>query len=84
MKVLIVYEEVPEDTKFYAVEVTPDEWEWMRKTHRNYINGPMVDSAAQSACDQLSLWLEDREALKAAEPIDVRGFDYVLSTGFLL
>ena len=86
VKALIVYEEVPESTKFYAVKVTHEEWAWMKLTHGNYLNAKIDGSEAEAACNKLCTWLENQPQLKPTEPVKVGNgeFDYVLHTGFIL
>ena len=83
MKILIVYEEVPETTKFYTVEVTDSEWEWMRLTHGYYVNAK-APKKNEAACLKLMNWLEDETPLTFDTPIGVAGIEYVLHTGFIL
>ncbi len=84
MKILIIYEGVFEDTKFYSVEVDSTEWAWMKLTHGNYVDAEM-DEQAEKACNQLSEWLVGKKAMEATTPILLRGenYDYVLHTGIL-
>lgn len=85
MKILIVYEEIPEDTKLYSVEVTPEEWKWMQLTQDKFINASMPKKNEQ-ACNKLSEFLTDKPILSMDNPILIRGenYDYVLVTGFIL
>jgi hypothetical protein len=66
VKILIVYEYVPESTKYYSVEVAANEWEWMRQTHGHFVNCT-TDKAALAACNQLSTWLEGHQPFEAKE-----------------
>lgn len=86
MKILIVYEEIPESTKIYSVEVTPDEWEWMKLTHGHYVNAGDSDEDVDDACNTLSTWLEGRMPIETPHPIPLCGasYDYVVVTGFIL
>lgn len=83
MKVLIIYEEIPESTKFFDADVAADEWKWMRLTHGNFINTDMTKKQ-EDACQKLSVWLENRPPFDAKVPISASGFEYVLHTGFVL
>ena len=39
MKILIVYENIPESTDIYSIDNLSDEdWQWMKLTHGYYIN----------------------------------------------
>lgn len=85
MKVLIIYEHVPEKTTFYSVEVDAQDWAWMKLTHGNFVNNDMPEEA-EDACNKLSDWLTGKKPMDAPEPILMRGegYDYVLHTGFLM
>lgn len=86
MKVLIIYEEIPESTKLYLVDVAPSEWAWMRLAHDQYINTVATDNDenAHAACMKLSTWLEDKKPLRLVAPLRDLSVDYVLVTGFVL
>lgn len=83
MKVLIVYELVPESTKFYVVNVSDADWEWMRLTHDKFGGTFGLSKADAAACSRLSEFLVGKET-KFDGPIAVTGFDYVIHTGWLL
>lgn len=88
MKVLIIYENIPESTDIYALEVSLKEWAWMQKCHGCYVNYDMTDGQAK-ACNKLSKYLESKqdcmvfggEAPKGG-PLPIAGFDFVIHTGF--
>lgn len=90
MKILIVYEEIPESTKVYSEDVTAEEWAWMKLTHGNYVNADADSEEAEEACTKLSDWLVDKKPAsdsgEQSEPILLRGvgYDYVIVTGFIL
>jgi hypothetical protein len=87
MKILIVYEEIPERTKTYTVDVTAHEWGWLKQTHGYYLNQADLPARVQTALEKLSVWLEDKPSSDVAnEPIDVhdQGFAKVVVTGILL
>lgn len=93
LKILIVYEEIPESFKVYAVAATSDEWKWMQLTHGHYVNMDHDTEETEEACNKLSVWLEDKDPIngtiddpRTSGPILMRGenYDYVLITGFLL
>jgi hypothetical protein len=87
MKILIVYENIPESTYIYSVEVSDEDWKWMKLTHGRYINFDMSDEC-QAACEKLSEFLEGREKLfstednKIPKPISALKYDYIIHTGF--
>lgn len=87
MKILIVYENIPESTHIYSVEVSDEDWQWMKLTHGCYINFDMPDEN-QTACEKLSEFLDGREKLfstednKTPKPISALSYDYIIHTGF--
>lgn len=85
MRVLIVYENVPESTDFFLVEPTPKEWEWMQKTHGWYVNSD-IPKENDKACQKLSNYLQNCEKLTVAAPFDVAALkiDFVIQTGFVM
>jgi hypothetical protein len=85
MKILIIYEEIPDDTKFYCLDVTDEEWQWIRLTHSYFVNIAMP-AENQKACDKLSDFLSDRKDNTFSSPIDVRtlGCMYIVHTGFVM
>ncbi len=87
MKILLVYEEVPEDTHVYVLEnVSEIDWAWMKLTHHQYINARMPSREVAVACDKLKEYIEGLEAVEADSPILIRSqnFDYFLHSGFIL
>ena len=95
MKILIVYQEIPEFTKLYACEVTEEEWAWMQLAQGNFVNSTLLtDPAAQKSCLKLNEWLQSQTPIWAetdigaaySKPIALRdqNFDFMLVTGFLL
>lgn len=96
MKIAIVWESIPEDTDIYIVEVTADEWEWMKKTHLLFVNA----GNEAPECMRLSLWLDekkkDRKPVQStndswqkknkgkADPVDMEGISHLLVTGFMM
>lgn len=94
MKILMVYEMVPETAYTYVLDgVSPEDWEWMKLTHGRYVNGHMSDVETE-ACDRLSTYLEGKQRTLIADgtetvdssPVMLRGenFDYFIHTGFIL
>ena len=86
LKILIVYENIPDSTYIYSVEVSDEDWEWMKLTHRCYINFDMSDEC-QTACERLSEFLEGRKNLFSSndenpKPISASKYDYIIHTGF--
>jgi len=89
LKILIIYELVPEETKLYIVDVTADEWAWIQKTHTYFVNMIFEDHEREheDACHQLTEWLDKHKPLNMgrgeAAPV-VHGLNAVVHTGFLL
>lgn len=84
VRILIIYEEVPESTKFYTMDVTGDQWDRLKLTHGCFVNGADNTDDVEAALTALAELLVDHPQLDSTSPIDVRGFDYVLWTGFFL
>lgn len=82
MKVLIVYENVPESTDIYLVDIEEADWQWMKLTHGNFINASMSDEE-EAACQKLNEFLENKEKYTVKEPVVAEGIAYVLLTGFI-
>jgi len=85
MKVLVVYENVPESTDFYSMEVNDGELKKLRLCHGYYINGEMPP-ASEKACNWLSTFLEGKENIKLAGgvPVNIQDHDLLIHTGFLM
>lgn len=88
MKVLIIYENIPETTDLYLEEVTDKEWKWLQKTHGCYLNYDMP-KANEKACTRLSEWLmtKTKIEIKVGAPLDDvmlgnKKIDAVIHTGF--
>ena len=86
MRVLVIYEEVPEDTKTYVLDVTDDEWHSIERAHGMYINTEDCNGAELAACQTLSEMLVGEEELPKNTPISVRllCLDKILISGFVL
>ena len=85
MKILIVYQEIPESVQVFSEEVKPEEWKWMWLTHMN-LNNTVLPKKIQKAYDQLSVWLEDKKPISCEDPFLLRGesYDYCLLTGWVM
>ena len=87
-KILIVYENVPESTDIFKLEVSEEQRELFVKCHGHYINSRMPEDA-QQACDALSVFLEGKEKIditggvQCPPPIDITDCDLLIHTGFL-
>jgi len=89
MKVLIVYEMVPERTDVFLVDVTRSDYEWMQKCHNHFLNDTRVPKDNEKACMKLSEWLTDKpkaidEKTVGGKPLDISGYEKFILTGFLL
>lgn len=85
-KVLIIYENVPESTDVFVVEVSDDEWEWMKLTMGTFFNATGLSKKQEKAHRQLSEWLERNKDKKVdtSKPFTVDADTTVLFTGFFL
>lgn len=86
MKILIVYEVVPEETKLFVFEnVNPD-----GQMYQNFLlaNGAygntIVEEEIETALDQISSYLETHQELEVADLPTAGPFDAVILTGFVL
>lgn len=87
MKILLIYELVPEETKVYILtNVSVDDWQWMKLTHHNYINAQMPSKEVEVACDMLNNYIEGLDPAAPDDPVLLRGenFDYMIHSGFIL
>jgi len=88
MKILIIYEFVPERTSLYLVNVSLEEWEWIQKTHLYYENMRFDETEAENeeACRYLDEWLQNHQPLEPVkgQPVPLEGIEAVVLTGFLL
>jgi hypothetical protein len=88
MKILLIYEQVPESTDTYLLDVTPEDWAWIRLTHGCFINSTEMPSESEEACQLLMSFLEGKEKLpqESGRPLLLRSenVDYFVHTGFIL
>lgn len=77
MKVLVIYELVPEEIKAYVVE--GEDAELAINCHRKYLNSDDIPEL-----EELSLVLEGKEELDSSSPLSAEGYDSVVFTGFIL
>lgn len=81
MKVLLVWQEIPEHTRFFMLE--GDKADLAIKAHGCFAN--MVDGDPDEAADALNVALEGIEPLDdAAGPIDAAGVTKVVTAGFMM
>lgn len=79
MKVLLVWEEIPETTKFYVLDVAGEDLENLRSAHGKFINSDMDDDLAE----WISKFLEDKEPQDHTTPFKFAGGEVILS-GFMM
>jgi len=88
-KVLIVYQEIPENVSFYQIDVTPEEMELLNSCHGHYINATMDDSLVEDLLalieraggSKTSLWTDRSNAIA---PLNVEHDGPVIVTGFVM
>ena len=80
-KVLIVYENIPESTDLYLLDVEDEDLKWMKKCHRHFINFEMTKDQ-QKACDRLSDYLDDKTKLDDKAAVDIGAYQLLIVTGF--
>lgn len=82
MKVLVVFEYIPEDTKVYLLDLDGKDLEMVKKAHGVYVNVSKNDKAAA----RLDEFLQDKEPLKikAGKPFEIEGIELVVHAGFML
>lgn len=82
MKVLVIYELIPEDTKMYVVEAEGEELEKIKAAHGVYVNIDEDDEPAS----WLNEYLDGRPEVEISpgHPILADFFDLVVHSGFHL
>ena len=87
MKILILWELVPEDTEAYIVNVTDtDTLEKLKRCHGQYINGNDMD---EGLSDWLSKWMQTIKSEKitlspGSDPVSIADCELMILTGFIL
>jgi hypothetical protein len=81
MKVLVIFELIPEATNVYLLNVKGEDLKKIKKAHGVYVNVSEKDASAI----WLSAYLEDKPKLKfeIGKPFDVN-IDLVVHSGFML
>ena len=81
MKVLLVWQEIPENTRFFMLD--GEHAELAIRAHNCFVN--MVDGDPDDAADALSTALEGIAPLDhKAGPIDIAGVAKVVTSGFMM
>lgn len=82
MKVLVIYELIPEETKAYLLDVEGKDLAKVKKAHGVYANSSEKDDAA--------LWLsdflvgKDELKIKTGKPFDATEVELVVHSGFYM
>ncbi len=94
MRVLVIYELVPEQTKFYLFEdPTVNVLEFLTRTHGKFINQVDWDKDLdlvrlcglfEPESDEERAKFNSKHLIDSSKPIDCGPFDLVIHTGFLL
>lgn len=82
MRVLVIYELIPEETKVYILDVEGKDLAKIRKAHGVYGNNVGDDKPALWLGD----FLEGKQALeiKRGKPFEAGGVELVVHSGFVL
>jgi len=82
MKVLVIYELIPEETKVYLLDVEGKDLAKVKKAHGVYGNNVGNDKPAL----WLSEFLEGKPELKIerGKPFEIEGIELVVHSGFVL
>jgi hypothetical protein len=81
MKVLVIYEQVPEEVKEYIVELSEEEWLFYSKFHGYHINGSDDAIIDDLIIEFEQRYLKEENLLKGKDISDV---DKYLRCGILL
>lgn len=81
--IIIVYENVPEQTDLYLLEVEDKDFTWMQKCHGHYLNTELT-AGAEAACSRLSQYLVGKEKCESKKYLSLKGYDALIVTGFIL
>ena len=91
--VLVVYQEIPENTYVYKLEVDQEDLDRLRLCQGHYINATDMDLNEQEATQWLNEHLAanqdkiifgDVKKDNANAQIDLQGVDHLIVTGFML
>lgn len=82
-KVLVIYENVPESTDVFILDVPAEDLKWMAKCHRQFVNNELT-AAQEKACDRMSKYLLKHKPVDDKGPINITGFDLCIITGFIV
>jgi hypothetical protein len=83
-KVLIIWEEIPETTRFFALPASDEEYEKLVKCHGKFINSDEMTPELEWL-NEMILEAEDYEIkTKPNDPIQLHDATTVIWTGFIL
>lgn len=82
MKVMIIFEYIPEDTKIYLLDLDGKDLEMAKKAHGVYVNVSKNDKVAVKLDD----FLQNKEPLKikTGKPFNIEGVELVIHSGFMI
>ena len=81
MKILLIWEEVPESTSLYLIDASPKESWMIKKCHGQFSNTVGAD---EKALKQLSVFLVGRTPIDKEAPFVVDGPVTIVLSGFML
>ena len=88
VKILIVYELIPDETRTYLCDVSDEDWRWIKLTQNNLINSTALEEqppAIREACLKLDHWLNSQKALDLSKgPISLVGVEFFVHSGIIL
>ena len=83
-RVLVVYEIIPEETKFYLETVDDEALGMLRACHGKFQNSSALSVADDAALGWLEGWLSSRKEVELEQPVVVPENTTVIWTGFML
>jgi hypothetical protein len=84
MKIAIVYEMIPEETRLYVLDVSVEDWKWIKLCAGQYVNTVTCKGKKLEACMRLEKFLVDFKPVDITAPIDAAVIVQIVVTGFWL
>jgi hypothetical protein len=84
MKIAIVYEMVPEETRLYVLDVSVEDWKWIKLCAGQYVNTVTCKGKKLEACMKLEKFLVGHEPSDVKSPVFAGDVDRIVVTGLLL
>lgn len=87
MKVLIVWELIPEETQAFVVDVTDaDDLEKLKRCHGYYVNGTDMDEELSNWISEWMLTVKDEkiDLIPDNGPVSIGDCELMIHTGFFL